>query len=193
MGEARSEWRIFADVAARARPDLAHAFAWPDGQSLREEIARVVPLYAGIETLRATGDAVQYGGRHLSIDRAVFSVVDAGPPRLAAGEFEVTTRRGKQFNSMVQGEIDPLNGARRDDILVSHNDAKRLGLDDGDAILLRSSTGTLRGRVKRQRLPAGTIQVHWPEGNALIESGPDHREPTSRVPDYTAVVTLERA
>jgi hypothetical protein len=32
--------------------------------------------------------------------------------------------------------------------------------------------------------------VHWPEGNALISSGADHREPRSHVPDYNAVVTI---
>ena len=192
IGEARSEWRIFADLARRVRPDLAHAFDWADGDALRREIAAVVPLYAGIEHLKATGDEVQYGGRHLAIDRAVFSVVDAAPPRLAIGEFEVTTRRGKQFNSMVQGDVDPLNGAHRDEILVSHNDAKRFGLADGDAIVLRSATGELHGRVRRERMPAGSIQVHWPEGNVLIAGGPEHREPRSNVPDYTAIVTLER-
>jgi hypothetical protein len=35
--------------------------------------------------------------------------------------------------------------------------------------------------------------VHWPEGNVLLPSGPEHREPTSHVPDYTAVVSLEKA
>ena len=193
IGEARSEWRIFADLAKCVRPDLASAFSWADGDALRREIAEVVPLYTGIETLRATGDEVQYGGRHLAIDRAVFSVTDVEPPRLGPGEFEVTTRRGKQFNSMVHGDVDPLNGAHRDEILLSHKDAKRLGLDDGDPIVLRSSTGILRGRVRREKLPAGSIQVHWPEGNVLIESGPEHREPRSNVPDYTAIVTLERA
>ena len=191
--EAKSEWRIFAELASLVRPDLAHAFSWPTGTELREEIARVVPLYEGIETLQKTGDAVQYGGRHLSITNAAFSAVDVEPPRLGPDEFEVTTRRGKQFNSMVQGSVDPLNGAHRDEILMSHKDANRLGLANGDAVLLKSSTGTLRGRVRREKLPAGSLQVHWPEGNVLIESGPDHREPRSNVPDYTAIVTLERA
>lgn len=193
IGEARSEWRIFADVARRVRPDLAAHFEWADGDGLRREIARVVPLYAGIETLRATGDEVQYGGRHLPIDRAVFSVVDVAPPTLGPNEFEITTRRGTQFNSMIYSDVDPLNGAARDEILVSHRDAKRLGLVDGDAIVLQSPAGSLRGRVRREKLPAGSIQVHWPEGNVLIEAGPQHREPRSNVPAYTAVVTLERA
>src|SRR5690606_32486227 len=56
VGEARSEWRLFADVARRVRPELTAAFAWPDNQALRAEIAEVVPAYAGIEALADTGD-----------------------------------------------------------------------------------------------------------------------------------------
>ncbi|MCU1374486.1 MAG: Oxidoreductase alpha (molybdopterin) subunit, partial [Actinomycetia bacterium] len=53
--------------------------------------------------------------------------------------------------------------------------------------------GEYRGRVRRVKLPSGTLQVHWPEGNVLLSSGPEHREPESHVPDYTAIVSLERA
>src|SRR5688500_15684880 len=60
VGEARSEWRIFADVAMAARPELAGRFAWPSNQALRAEIAQVVPAYAGIEHLAKTGDAIQW-------------------------------------------------------------------------------------------------------------------------------------
>jgi molybdopterin-dependent oxidoreductase alpha subunit len=192
VGEARSEWRVFADVAARARPDLAHRFAWATNQALRAEIAEVVPLYRGIETLEASGDNVQYGGRHLEVTNARFSVVEPGHT-VDEGLFEVSTRRGKQFNSMVYAEKDPLNGAERDHILVSHRDAVQLGLADGDRIVLRSTTGELRGRVLRTKLPTRTLQVHWPEGNVLLPSGPEHREPESQIPTYTALVTLERA
>src|SRR5205085_4209748 len=51
LGEARSEWRIFADLATRVRPDLAGCFDWADNRTLRAEIADVVPSYAGIEDL----------------------------------------------------------------------------------------------------------------------------------------------
>jgi molybdopterin-dependent oxidoreductase alpha subunit len=193
VGQARSEWRVFAEIAARARPDLARCFDWRDNQALRAEIAEVVPLYQGIETLREGGDNVQYGGRHLPIALARFTPVE--PPAHPVGDdlFEVSTRRGKQFNSMVYAATDPLNGAARDHVLVSHRDALALGLEDGDPIVLRSETGELRGRVLRTRLPPRTLQVHWPEGNVLLAAGPAHREPESHVPDYTALVTLERA
>ena len=66
-----------------------------------------------------------------------------------------------------------------------------LGLADGAPVRLRSDTGSYDGHLRLVRLPARTLQVHWPEGNVLIPGGAEHRGPRSRVPDYNALVTLE--
>ena len=200
VGEARSEWRLFAEVANRVRPDRRELFSWPTNQALREEIARVVPLYEGIELLSATGEAVQWGGRHLAAGgefptpdgRGAFTVVTPVVPDLPEGAFVVSTRRGKQFNSMVQAEVDPLTGAGRDAVMMDPGDATAQGLAAGDRVRLTSSTGAFEGTVTLVPLPSRTLQVHWPEGNVLIPAGHTHREPKSKVPDYNAVVTLER-
>ena len=105
------------------------------------------------------------------------------------GRFLLSTRRGKQFNSIVQDETDPLTGARREDVLMSAEDAARLALQTGDAVVLRNEYGRFRGRVKIDRIKPGCLQVHWPEGNALIPSG---RLDESGVPDYNAVVEVSR-
>jgi molybdopterin-dependent oxidoreductase alpha subunit len=199
VGEARSEWRLFGDVAARVRPDLADRFGWTDNQRLRAEIAEVVPSYAGIEQLAATGDQVQWGGRHLCAGGAFptpdgkgrFTALVPSAPELGPGQFTVATRRGKQFNSMVYAEVDPLTGAGRDAVYIDEADARALGATEGTRVRLTSATGTFDGRCKLVRLPARALQVHWPEGNVLIAGGSRHREPQSRVPDYNAVVTLE--
>jgi molybdopterin-dependent oxidoreductase alpha subunit len=199
VGEARSEWRLFAEVANRVRPDLRSAFSWPGNADLRREIAEVVPLYAGIETLADTGDAVQWGGRHLAVGgvfptpsgRGLFTPLEPREPQVPDGSFVLSTRRGKQFNSMVQGQVDPLTGAGRDAVFMDGADAAALGVAAGDRVRLRSETGSLEGTVTLARLPARTLQVHWPEGNVLIAGGPDRREPSSKVPDYNAVVTVE--
>jgi molybdopterin-dependent oxidoreductase alpha subunit len=198
VGEARSEWRVFAEVAARVRPQLAVAFDWASNRELRSEIARVVPAYEGIQHLARSGDAVQWGGRHLCAGgvfplpggRARFSVIEAAADTLGPGQFTVATRRGKQFNSMIWGATDPLTGAGRDDVLMDRADADELGLLDGDEVVLRSAVGELRGRVRRVRLPRGSLQVHWPEGNVLMAGGPEHRERGSQVPDYNAIVSV---
>jgi molybdopterin-dependent oxidoreductase alpha subunit len=197
-GDARSEWRIFGELAARVVPAAADRFAWEDNAALRAEIADVVPLYAGIEDLEHVGDAVQYGGRHLCPDgrfptpsgRGGFSVLDIAPTALGADEWYVSTRRGKQFNSMVLAATDPLTGAGRDAIYIDRHDAGVLGVADGDLLTLTSEAGSFTGHAKLVRLPSRTMQVHWPEGNVLLSAGPSHREPLSRAPDYNAVVTV---
>jgi molybdopterin-dependent oxidoreductase alpha subunit len=198
VGEARSEWRIFADLASRVRPDLADRFAWADNAALRAEIGSLVEMYSGIEHLSERRDQVQYGGRHLCRDgrfptssgRGRFSVVDVAPPDLAPGAFFCSTRRGKQFNSMVFAEVDPLTGAARDAVYLDVDDARGLGVDDGDPVVLRSETGEMHGRAKLVRLPRRSVQVHWPEGNVLLAGGSGAVEPASRIPDYNAVVTI---
>ena len=162
VGEARSEWRLFADVANRVRPELRAAFSWPDNAALRREIAEVVPLYAGIETLAATGDAVQWGGRHLAADgafptpsgRGRFTPLEPIEPQVPDGSFVLSTRRGKQFNSMVHGQVDPLTGAGRDAVFMDATDAAALGVAPGDRVRLRSETGSLEATVTLARLPA---------------------------------------
>ncbi|HLT16821.1 MAG TPA: molybdopterin-dependent oxidoreductase, partial [Acidimicrobiales bacterium] len=199
VGEARSEWRLFAHVATRVRPDLAFAFSWPTNQALRAEIAEVVPAYAGIERLERTGDQVQWGGRHLCPGGAFptpdgkgrFTALTPQAPDLPIGAYLVSTRRGKQFNSMVHGEVDPLTGAGRDAVYIDAADAAALHAEDGDRVRLTSEHGTFEGTLKVVRLAPRTLQVHWPEGNVLLGGGPDRREPTSKVPDYNAVVIVD--
>jgi molybdopterin-dependent oxidoreductase alpha subunit len=197
-GEARSEWRIFSDIAVRMNPTLAPHFSWTDNKSLRTEIAQVVPMYAGIENLSKTHDAIQYGGRHLCADgnfplpdsRAQFTNLDIAPPVLPDGAFFLSTRRGKQFNSMIFNEIDPLTGATRDAVYIDARDAAVLKVAEGDRVLLRSDIGSMKARVKIVALASRSVQVHWPEGNVLIDAGLN--EDASRIPDYNAVVTITK-
>ncbi|MCX7621215.1 MAG: FdhF/YdeP family oxidoreductase [Acidimicrobiales bacterium] len=201
VGQARSEWRLFAVIAQRVRPDLAHCFCWPNSRALREEIARVVPAYDGIQNLVNTGDAIQWGGRHLceggrfptASGRGRFSVTEASEVAIPEGMFTLTTRRGKQFNSMVLARTDPLTGAGRDAVYIDRSDAEAMGWNEGQQVVLRSAVGEFTGRLKFVRLPTRTLQVHWPEGNVLIGGSPDEREPISKVPDYNALVTIEAA
>jgi predicted molibdopterin-dependent oxidoreductase YjgC len=159
----------------------------------------VVPAYAGIERLAATGDQVQWGGRHLCEGgafprpdgRGRFTPLVPARPDLPAGAFTVATRRGKQFNSMVHAAVDPLTGAGRDAVYIDEADARGLAAADGTRVRLTSAAGSLDGHLKVVRLPARSLQVHWPEGNVLISGGEDHLEPQSKVPDYNAVVTVE--
>ncbi|HWF85835.1 MAG TPA: molybdopterin dinucleotide binding domain-containing protein, partial [Vicinamibacterales bacterium] len=197
IGSARPEWWVFGEVMARVRPNRANYIRFESAAAIRAEIARAVPLYKGIESLKRKGDQVQWGGPTLYADgrfatsdgMAHFAPVSAGRAVRAVGELRVSTRRGKQFNSMIQREVDPLTGARRDDILISREDAQRLGLQSDAPVRLRSACGSYDGRVKIAAMKPGNLEVHWPEGNALLSGSVI--DPDSMEPDYNATVTIE--
>ena len=197
VGEARSEWEIFVDLAKRVDPSRAHLMDFESGATIREEIARVVPAYEGVERLRDTGDQVQWGGERLcegpdgpqfatADGKARFTPVRPPSPKPSNG-LRLSTRRGKQFNTMVHAEVDPLTGAARDSVLVSDADADRLGLADGARVVVRSDHGELRAHVHRAPLRPGNVQVFYPEGNVLLPGG---RRDRSGVPDYNTTVEL---
>jgi predicted molibdopterin-dependent oxidoreductase YjgC len=198
VGSARPEWEVFGEVAARVRPDLADRVRFASAQAIREEIARAVPLYAGIEKLGRPGDQLQWGGPHLYADgtfatvsgKAQFAASVARERRVPPGSFHVSTRRGKQFNSMVQHPVDPLTGAARDHILISAEDARRLGIGEGERVRLTSAHGRFEGRARIDTIKPGNLEVHWPEGNGLLSR--EEIDTLSREPDYNTVATLER-
>jgi len=198
-GEARAEWALFADLGRRVRPDRASSLGLESAALIRDEIAAVVPAYAGIERLAAGGDSFQWGGRLLCEGgsfptpdgKARFSDPMPEQASLPAGRYHLSTRRGKQFNSMVWRDRDPLTGATRDALFLSADDAKGLGVSEGESLVVRAESGaTLRARAHVAPIRAGNVQMFWPEANALIAAG--RRDPTSGVPDYNAVVEISR-
>src|SRR5581483_8559644 len=197
IGSAKPEWWVFREVMSRAHPERAHQVCMNDAASIRQEIDRAVPLYRGIASLARKGDQIQWGGRNLYADgtfvtsdgRAHFAPVTIRGLSADLDQFRVSTRRGKQFNSMVQRAVDPLTGATRDEILISREDLFRLRLADGAKVRLRSSSGTFEGRLKQASIKPGNLEVHWPEGNELLAGS--HVDPDSMEPDYNATVTIE--
>jgi anaerobic selenocysteine-containing dehydrogenase len=102
----------------------------------------------------------------------------------------VATRRGKQFNTLVYAETDPLNGAPRDAILMNPEDATRLQLRPNERIVLTNETGRFVGRVFLAPIARGNLQIHWPEGNVIIQRGV--ADPAGGVPDYNARVAVQK-
>lgn len=199
IGEAKAEWQIYGALAARVKPAEAAAIQFADAAAIRAEIARVAPNYKGIERLRERGDVFQWGGAWLCEAGSCPTpdgrgqLVPAELPELrkAEGHFLVTTRRGKQFNSMIYAQRDPFNGADRDAVLLAASDAAALGVRDGEALVVYNRHGVLHGRAKLVNVKPGNIEVHWPEGNGLLPKGV--YEPHAGIPEYNTAVIVEKA
>ena len=197
--EARCEWEIYVDLAKRVKPELAHLIDFTDAEQIREEIAKAAPNYDGIQHLKKKGDVFQWGGAWLCEDgvcptpdgKGNLIPVEIPELRKPAGHFYVTTRRGKQFNSMIYGETDPFNDADRYDVLINENDAKELDISNGEAIVVYNKLGSFTGRAKFAPIKTGNIGLHWPEGNVLIEKGV--YETFAGIPEYQAPAIVEKA
>jgi molybdopterin-dependent oxidoreductase alpha subunit len=93
IGESLPDWAILAAIGRRSMPNGDFLFPFSEARTIRAEMARVMPIYAGIEKLNRPGDHLQWGGPHLFKggkfrgmpgERALFSVLEphhSGIPR----------------------------------------------------------------------------------------------------------------
>lgn len=195
IGESKPEWEI---PVLLARACGIVNFGCETSQQIREEIAQVMPTYTGIETLAKEGDSLQWGGPQLFVNgfenmperRARFTPVEPPPAQIPDGHYHLSTRRGKQFNTMTFGSKDRLMGSvSRNEIFISAQDAARENLREGDRVKLLSTTGEFVGVLRFAPIKSRHLQGYWPEINTLI---PRRYDEVSGEPDYNAIVRLEK-
>ena len=101
IGDSLAGWQIPTLIARRSLPNGDLLFPFTDAQTIREEMARVMPIYQGIEKLQKQGDYLQWGGPHLfkggsframPEERALFSVIEP-PVRLPGKDSSDLNRR----------------------------------------------------------------------------------------------------
>lgn len=99
-------------------------------------------------------------------------------------------RRGKQFNSMVYEDKDAFNHMGRYGVLISRTDARRQGVDEGEAVVLYNRNGVFQGFTQFADIKEGSLGVQFTEGNFLVEKG--IYESFVEMPDYVTDVKLEK-
>ena len=175
VGEARSEWRLFADVAARVQPGAGRR-ASPGPTTRRcgprsPRSSRPTPASRPWPTpaTRCSGAAATSApsgvfptpdGRGTS-PRSCRTAPSLGPRR----QFTVATRRGKQFNSMVHAEVDPLTGADRDDVLHRRGRRRRARR------ARRARVVRLRQRHRHLRRPLQLVRLPDPLAAGALARG----------------------
>jgi anaerobic selenocysteine-containing dehydrogenase len=163
-------------------------------------IAQLVPGLEPLADIDRTRAEFHIAGRHLDTPafptasrRARFHAI--GLPRLAAAGSRqlrlMTVRSEGQFNTVVYEEEDVYRAQeRRDVVLVSPEDMRRLGLAADQRVVVRSATGELRRQLVRPYdIRPGNALMYYPEANVLVSRDVD---PRSKTPAFKSVlVALE--
>jgi molybdopterin-dependent oxidoreductase alpha subunit len=198
-GEMRSEVEIIASLAARILPP--NALDWQAMRSherLREEIAKVVNGFEPIEQIGKTGQEFQIAGRTFhepkfnTIDGKAHFAVTPLPAPPKDGVFRLMTIRSEgQFNSVVYDEEDLYRGnTRRDVVMLSQEDAKKIGVSEGGKLRVQNETGTMEAVAAIVEIRPGNLAMYYPEANVLV---PRKLDPRSKTPAFKNVeVTLTK-
>lgn len=199
-GEMRSEVAILSDLAQRILP--RNRFDWSmitSHDSLRRAIADTVPGYGAVSDIGSTKKEFEIPNRvfHDGVfptptGRAQFRHIDIPNVKRPDNGFMLMTIRSEgQFNSVVYDEEDLYRGTRRRDVvMMSPDDVARLGLREGDAVTVRSATGSLDVVIAEVDIRAGNTAMYYPEANVLVDRTLD---PESLTPAFKSVaITVER-
>lgn len=193
-GEMRSEVAILSDLAERILP--RDRFDWSiitSHDSLRRAIADTVPGYAALGDIADTKKEFEIPNRifHDGVfptasGRAAFHDVKIPDNTRPVDGFTMMTIRSEgQFNTVVYEEEDLYRGTtRRDVIMMAAADVAKLGLREGDAVTVRSATGSLDVVIAEVDIRPGNTAMYYPEANVLVDRAID---PESLTPAFKSI------
>jgi len=201
MGEAKADWKIVVELSSR----MGHSLTYSHPSEIMEEIAQLVPSYAGIDYERLEGSGLQWpcpdkthpGTRYLHKGEfarglGLFQPVEYLPPAEVPDEeypFILSTGRvlyHHQTGSMTRRarglpEIYP-----ESEVEINPLDAKRLGIEDGAIAKLTSRRGQVKVRAKlTERVSQGVVflNFHFAEAAANMLTNPA-LDPIAKIPEY---------
>ena len=212
-GSARGDLEILLDLSRRLGLDVPFANA----ADVMDEIARVTPSWRGVSHARLAGAGLQYpvphaehGGTDFLFDerfptadgRAAFVPVEFLPPaELPDDEFPFFLNTGRQMYHWHTGTMTRRSmtlDAREPTptVELSPSDAREIGVNDGDEVMVTSRRGAIRihvrlsPRVARRQI---FIPMHYREAAVNLLTNPA-LDPYAGIPEYKAcAVRVDRA
>ncbi len=198
-GELRSEVEVIAALAELILPP--GRFDWSALRShghLRGEMAKVVPGFGALARIDETRREFTIAGR--TFPEARFATPDGRarfhPTPLPAfapapGELRLMTLRSEgQFNTVVYEEEDLYRGNRRRDVvMMAAADAARLGVVEGERVIVETDAGRLEVAAALVDIRPGSLAMYYPEANALVPRRLDGRSKTPAFKSVAARVT----
>ncbi len=193
LANVRPESVILADLAAKLLPDSHIDFTtFKRHRYTREVIADMIPGMEQLASIDVARQEFHIANRLLHnpefrppTGKAQFKIT-ALPARSSDESFLLSTIRSEgQFNSIIYEEKDSYRGtASRWTILLNKDDIKKLGLENGQTVNIRSVHGEMKAvNVHAFDMPDGCAMAYYPEANVLTGQAVD---PRSRTPSFKA-------
>jgi formate dehydrogenase alpha subunit len=215
-GEARLDWEIIAEVSRR----LGYPMNYHSSPEIMDEIARLTPIYGGINhdrlnrgglqwpcsDIKHPGTPILHKGQ-FSRGRGKFHVVHDRPPaELPTFAYPILLTTGRILEHWHTGSMSHRSHVLETLVPESHveinpADANRLGILEGDVISLSSRRGSVQTKVRkthRVRPGQAFMAFHWREAPANRLTNPA-LDPQAKIPEFkvssiNAILTvLERA
>ncbi|MBI3863769.1 MAG: hypothetical protein HY290_17920 [Planctomycetia bacterium] len=172
---------------------------WSDLEShqrVRALIAELIPGFEPLADIDRTRGEFHIAGRRLNVagfptpsGRARFHAVRIPSLSEINGSHLrlMTVRSEGQFNTVVYEEEDIYRAQeRRDVILISADDMRRLGLVADQRVTVRSAVGEMRRQLVRPYdIRPGNALMYYPEANVLV---PRDVDPQSKTPAFKSVL-----
>jgi predicted molibdopterin-dependent oxidoreductase YjgC len=210
-GEAKPDWEIVSALAER----MGKPFGYQAASQIMEEIASLTPIYGGIRFDRLDHDSLQWpcpDASHpgtpflykegFARGKGKFHAIDYIPPAESISKkYPLVLTTGRILEHWHTGTM-----SRRSDVLnelypngvveISPDDATRLGLGEGDLVIVTSKRGRVEAPVHiTEKSPPGVIFMpfHWREAAVNILTN-DALDPLAKIPEYkvSAVKAVRR-
>jgi len=210
-GEARDDWRIICDVAAR----MGFPMTYDSSRQIMDEIRQVTPSYAGIPYDRIEQQGIHWPcpneehpgtpilhREQFTIGKGVFHAIDfIAPAEAADGDYPLYLTTGRVLYHYHTGTMTMKTGGLNEIapecfVEISPQDAKAYAVQHGALVTVASRRGSIQARVQvSAKAVSGTVFLpfHYAQAaaNRLTNAALD---PISGIPEFkVCAVKLEKA
>lgn len=200
-GEAKADWQIYTELADK----LNYRMNYGSSSSIMEEIAALVPSYAGISHDRLAVKGLQWpvkdknhmGTELLHTDSFIrgkgrFRIIswrEKDPSEIHSYPYSlIIGRQREHYHTATMTSRSKIIGLIQGggSIEMNPSDMKRENFMDGESIEVSSKNGTIRGPVRTNtEVPPGVLFTTFHYSNLLTNNlTPDTYDPPTKTPAY---------
>ncbi|MFH1328708.1 MAG: formate dehydrogenase subunit alpha [Candidatus Bathyarchaeota archaeon] len=216
LGESKPDWMIICELAKRLGAKTGFNFSSPE--EIFNEMRNLTPQYSGITYERLSrlsginwpcpsedhdGTPILYTSKFATSDgKGVFNKTEFKPPVERPNKeypFILTTGRViHHYNSgsMTRRTKELVKEVPESYVEISETDALKLGIKDGDHVLVKSRRGEIKVKAKITiQVPPGIVFIpfHFAEGRANILTH-HSLDPVAKIPEFKALaVSIHKA